>query len=82
MFDEEWVPVHSKFPDWDTHAKQLVNKSSTSPEDALMMLPTDLALATDPVFRPIAEEYARDQDVFFRDFAAAYARLLELGCDF
>ena len=44
-----------------------------------MTLPADLAFITDPVFRPIVEEYAKDKEVFFKDFAAAFAKLLELG---
>jgi urate oxidase len=46
----------------------------------LMMLPTDMALKTDPVFSPIAREYADDQDAFFRDFATAFSKLLHNGC--
>ena len=45
----------------------------------LMMLPTDMALKTDPDFREYAELYARDQEAFFRDFSAAYSKLLSLG---
>lgn len=47
--------------------------------EELMMLPSDMALKTDPEFRPIAELYARDQSAFFRDFSAAYSKLLSLG---
>eukprot|EP00811_Abedinium_folium_P008645 NODE_1798_length_2371_cov_9.468806.p1 GENE.NODE_1798_length_2371_cov_9.468806~~NODE_1798_length_2371_cov_9.468806.p1 ORF type:complete len:661 (+),score=99.06 NODE_1798_length_2371_cov_9.468806:126-1985(+) len=47
---------------------------------SLMMLPTDIALKTDPVFGPVAREYAENQEVFFKDFAAAYSKLLHLGC--
>merc|ERR1719379_2494870 len=46
----------------------------------LMMLPTDMALRTDPVFSKIAREYADDQDAFFRDFALAFSKLLHNGC--
>lgn len=45
----------------------------------LIMLPTDMALRTDPVFRVYARRYAEDQDAFFKDFSAAYSKLLELG---
>jgi len=45
----------------------------------LMMLPTDMAIRTDPKFRAIAEVYAKDQEAFFRDFAVAYAKLMCLG---
>ncbi|CAE7613532.1 ccp1, partial [Symbiodinium microadriaticum] len=45
----------------------------------LLMLPTDLALKTDPVFSKYARRYADDEHEFFRDFSAAYAKLLSLG---
>ena len=44
-----------------------------------MMLPSDIALIEDPAFRKHVEVYARDERAFFRDFAAAFSRLLELG---
>ena len=43
------------------------------------MLPTDMELVRDRTFRKHAREYARDQDKFFKDFAAAFGKLLELG---
>lgn len=49
------------------------------PTKKLMMLPSDLALIEDPGFRPIVEEYAKDQSSFFKDFAAAFQKLTELG---
>jgi len=52
----------------------------TSPCGKLMMLPTDLALKTDPVFAPIARDYASDENAFFRDFRLAYGKLMALGC--
>ncbi|WPH00245.1 Hypothetical protein R9X50_00306800 [Acrodontium crateriforme] len=51
-------------------------------EDAgeeLMMLPTDLALLSDPSFRYWVEIYAKDREVFFADFARAFDKLMELG---
>lgn len=45
----------------------------------LMMLPTDMALRTDHVFRRYARLYANDEKRFFDDFAAAYAKLLALN---
>jgi cytochrome c peroxidase len=47
-----------------------------------MMLPSDIALIHDPEFKKIVELYAKDEDVFFQDFAKAFAKLLELGCSF
>jgi len=48
--------------------------------ESLTMLPTDMALRTDPAFRAIAQEYADDQAAFFRDFASAFSRLVAKGC--
>lgn len=45
----------------------------------LLMLPTDLALKTDPIFSKYARKYADDEHEFFKDFSAAYAKLLALG---
>jgi cytochrome c peroxidase len=45
----------------------------------LMMLPTDMALLWDRGFKPTVLEYARDEAAFFRDFAAAFGKLLALG---
>jgi len=47
---------------------------------ALMMLPTDIALIRDPAFLPFVQAYAADEKLFFKDFAAAYGKLLALGC--
>ncbi|KAJ3176883.1 cytochrome c peroxidase [Geranomyces variabilis] len=48
-------------------------------DDELMMLPADMAIVHDPKFKAIALEYAKDNDVFFKDFAAAFGKLIELG---
>jgi len=45
----------------------------------LMMLPADLALLEDPEFKKWVEIYAKDEDRFFKDFAAAFQKLEELG---
>ena len=45
----------------------------------LMMLPTDIALLTDDIFKPWVQQYASDQALFFRHFSAAFTKLLELG---
>jgi len=52
----------------------------TDPTDTLVMLPTDIALIEDPKFRVHVERYAADQELFFTDFAAAYGKLMCLGC--
>ena len=45
-----------------------------------MMLPSDMCLRDDPRFRVHAARYAADEPAFFADFAAAYGKLLALGC--
>ncbi|EMC98311.1 hypothetical protein BAUCODRAFT_420853 [Baudoinia panamericana UAMH 10762] len=58
--------------------RQFVHYDEDADEE-LMMLPTDLALVSDPSFRPWVELYAKDKDRFFADFAAVFAKLIELG---
>ncbi|KAE8678932.1 L-ascorbate peroxidase 1, cytosolic [Hibiscus syriacus] len=48
-------------------------------KDNLLQPPTDQVLLSDPVFRPLVEKYAADEDVFFTDYADAHVRLSELG---
>jgi cytochrome c peroxidase len=48
-------------------------------DDKLMMLPADMAIRWDPEFKKIAEEYSKNRQLFFDDFAAAFGKLLELG---
>ena len=49
------------------------------PSGALMMLPSDMAILWDPEFKKYVQLYADDEDVFFKDFAVAFAKLLALG---
>ena len=44
-----------------------------------MMLPADIVLVTDPKFRKISEEYAKDYDTFAKEFAENFKTLTELG---
>lgn len=48
-------------------------------KDGLLQLPTDKCLLDDPVFRPLIEKYAKDEDAFFADYAVAHMKLSELG---
>ncbi|GAQ83478.1 ascorbate peroxidase [Klebsormidium nitens] len=48
----------------------------------LLKLPTDKALVTDPKFRPHVEKYAKDEDVFFKEYAESHKKLSELGCKY
>jgi hypothetical protein len=52
----------------------------TDPSGKLMMLPTDMVLIEDEVFAKYVKEYAKDEALFFKDFAAAFGKLIALGC--
>ena len=47
-----------------------------------MMLPSDLALLKDKIFKKQVEVYAKDENLFFADFAKAFQKLEELGVKF
>jgi cytochrome c peroxidase len=44
-----------------------------------MMLPSDMALIWDKDLKKFVELYANDKDRFYKDFSAAFGKLLELG---
>lgn len=48
----------------------------------LMMLPADMALIQDKKMKPFVEKYAKDNDLFFKDFSAVCLKLFELGVPF
>ncbi|PKA62649.1 L-ascorbate peroxidase, cytosolic [Apostasia shenzhenica] len=48
-------------------------------KEGLLQLPSDKALLSDPVFHPLVEKYAADEDAFFADYAEAHLKLSELG---
>lgn len=77
LLEEDWTlkATHGGKP-W-TGPDQFEN-----PDGDLMMLPSDMALIWDKEFLTLVKEYARDEDKFFADFAAAFSKLLELGCKF
>lgn len=56
------------------------NPQFACPAAGTMMLISDLALTTDPEFKPIVEQYAADQAAFFADFTSAWVKLQENGC--
>jgi len=74
LIEEKWTPkkLHKGQP-W---------KGPLQYEDKtgeLMMIPTDIALIQDPKFRPIVEEFAKDEKKFFAEFGQAWIKLQELG---
>lgn len=46
------------------------------------MLPTDMELIKDKSFRPHVERYAKDNEVFFKEFSDVIVKLFELGVPF
>ena len=46
-----------------------------------MMLPADMTMARAPEFRPYVEAYAKDEELFFRDFSAAFSKVRGGGGD-
>lgn len=65
--------------------KQWIVKQGHNPtqfqdgRDEFVMLPTDIALLQDDIFKSFVETYARDQELFFRDFVSVFSKLVELG---
>ncbi|KAI3633779.1 hypothetical protein MIR68_008111 [Amoeboaphelidium protococcarum] len=70
LLNEKWKPVHK-------YANGPLQYENSDGE--LMMLPSDMALVEDKEFKKYVEMYAKDKALFFKDFAAAYEKLLELG---
>jgi catalase (peroxidase I) len=90
-FDGPWTSDHLKFDneyfklllnaaEWKqvTNSKGLVQFADVKGA-GLMMLPSDMALNSDPEFFKVVQEYANDQEAFFRDFASAFQKLQEAG---
>ncbi|PHH74228.1 hypothetical protein CDD82_5039 [Ophiocordyceps australis] len=72
LTEEKWQEKKWKGP------KQYEDKKTKS----LMMLPTDMVLVQDKKFKAWTEKYAKDNEAFFNDFAAAITKLFELGVPF
>ncbi|XP_061999238.1 L-ascorbate peroxidase 3-like [Rosa rugosa] len=72
-FDGPWTKEPLKFD--NSYFVELLKGES----EGLLKLPTDKALLDDPAFRPYVELYAKDEDAFFRDYAASQKKLSELG---
>ena len=62
--------------------KSLLQKPWDDPSNsmaAMIGLPSDHVLPDDSKCRPSIEAYAEDQQHFFQDFGAAYAKMTSLG---
>jgi len=62
----------------DNGVEQFVNVDEDLGTE-LMMLPSDIALLEDPHFSVWVARYAEDKELFFRDFARVFGKLVELG---
>ncbi|KAK9052067.1 hypothetical protein SSX86_028695 [Deinandra increscens subsp. villosa] len=72
-FEGPWTREPLKFD--NSYFLELLKGES----EGLLKLPTDIALLDDPVFRPYVEQYAKDEDAFFNDYATSHKKLSELG---
>jgi cytochrome c peroxidase len=74
LLEKKWVKRNKLDSSWKG-PEQYQDKESRS----LMMLPTDMWLIWDRKLKPYVQKYAKDEEAFNADFAAAFAKLLELG---
>ncbi|KAJ3356371.1 heme peroxidase [Entophlyctis luteolus] len=72
LLEEKWEERKWSGP------KQFADKATGD----LMMLPGDMAFYNDRTFYLQSYKYAKDSDLFFKDFSAAFSKLLELGVPF
>ncbi|KAH8700262.1 putative cytochrome c peroxidase Ccp1 [Talaromyces proteolyticus] len=72
LVEEKWAWKKWSGPD------QYTDKTTKT----LMMLPADLALIKDKEFKKHVDRYAKDSEVFFKEFSDAFVKLLELGVPF
>ncbi|CCE63415.1 hypothetical protein TPHA_0E03250 [Tetrapisispora phaffii CBS 4417] len=80
VFSNEFF-VNLLTENWKWEKNAAGNYQWNSPK-GYMMLPADHSLIEDGTFKKIVEEYAANQDVFFKDFSNVFARLLENGITF
>lgn len=74
LLEERWSPKFSHNGKVWTGPDQYEDSTGK-----LMMLPSDMALLADPALKKWVEIYAKDENKFFTDFAAAFSKLLHLG---
>jgi len=90
-YEGPWTPMPTRFT--NTYYSFLLHLKWTpkkwtgplqfeDPAKLFMMLPTDIALITDPIFKSYVQTYATDQKKWSQDFAIAYQKLEQLGVKF
>lgn len=65
--------------DWEVNPSVQQMQMRDHSTKNLMMLPADMALVLDPKYKKYVDIYAKDNERFNKDFAAAYQKLTELG---
>lgn len=71
LIENKWTKKH-----WDGPEQY------EDPSGDLMMLPADMALVWDKEFRKYVELYAKDEELWHKDFANAFQKLTENGVKF
>lgn len=72
-----WTPEWLKFD--NSYFQDIKNYIEGNVDEDLLVLPTDEVLFKDESFKPYAEQYAKDQDAFFKDYVTSALKLSELG---
>ncbi|CAF3710597.1 unnamed protein product [Rotaria socialis] len=91
-YDGDWTTTTTTFSNeffrflsgeqWQEHHWNGSKQFEDVRTQSFLMLPTDMALIQDPEFKKYVVEYANDTNLFSKNFAAAFGKLLELGVDF
>jgi len=74
LLEEKWTPRQNPY---NNDVFQYENEKRD-----LIMLPAEYILISDDKFKPFVELYAKDEEVWRKDFAAAFGKLLALGVQF
>eukprot|EP00188_Purpureofilum_apyrenoidigerum_P001198 Plantae.Rhodophyta-Purpureofilum_apyrenoidigerum.ctg16382.p1 GENE.Plantae.Rhodophyta-Purpureofilum_apyrenoidigerum.ctg16382~~Plantae.Rhodophyta-Purpureofilum_apyrenoidigerum.ctg16382.p1 ORF type:complete len:259 (-),score=54.83 Plantae.Rhodophyta-Purpureofilum_apyrenoidigerum.ctg16382:74-802(-) len=73
-FDGPWTEEPLKFD--NTYFKQIL---AEEPSEGLLRMPSDAALTDEEETKKLVEAYAKDQELFFKDYVDAHIKLSELG---
>ncbi len=74
LLDMKWTVKKTHEGKWWDGPRQYEN-----PTGELMMLPSCIAMIQDDNMRAYVEMYAKDQEMFYKDFSDAFGKLLSLG---
>eukprot|EP01065_Artemidia_motanka_P040413 TRINITY_DN5064_c0_g1_i1.p1 TRINITY_DN5064_c0_g1~~TRINITY_DN5064_c0_g1_i1.p1 ORF type:complete len:308 (+),score=85.75 TRINITY_DN5064_c0_g1_i1:61-984(+) len=77
-FSNEWYRLLLEY-NWQVKSGSSPEQFEDSNTKTLMMLPLEIALKTDSNMMDYIVKYAEDGDLFYKDFSAAYQKLMELG---